>query len=119
MRDLYRSLETNPNPTLMDDRVHRHGRIKLFIALLQKEGLLYPQLVDVYQREIDGRVREMEIEKCGSFRDGTARAKCRSEHREQALRFTRMVLDMDVICNGTQSPQVTETLTKIRGLTRL
>ena len=103
----------------MDDRVRRHGQIEFFIALLQKEGLLYPQLVDVYQREIDWHVREMELEKNGNFRDATARAQCRSGHRDQALRFARMILDMDVICNGRQSPQVTETLTKIRDLTRM
>ena len=81
MRDLYRSLETSPNPTLMRDRAHQHSEIEFFIALLQKEGLLYPQLVDVYQREIDWRIREMELAKTENFRDGTARAQYRSEQR--------------------------------------
>ncbi|KAM0798264.1 hypothetical protein BDR22DRAFT_891569 [Usnea florida] len=119
MRGLYHSLETNPNPTLINDRVRQHGQIELFIALLRKEGLVYPQLMDVYQREIDWQVRGMELEKHGNFIDQTARAQCISGHREKALEFARMVLDMDVICNGTQSPQVTETLTKTRHLIRM
>ena len=119
MRVLYHSLEANPNPTLVTDRAQQHGQIELFIALLQKEGLLYPQLVDVYHREIDWHVREMELEKNENFIDKTARAQSRSRHREKALESARMVLDMDVTCNGTRSPEVTDTLTKIRDLMRM
>ena len=81
-----------------------------FSNLLQEEGLFYPQLADVYDNQAlwwkEERQRVL----------GGISANYEEECRERALQVAKKKLDLDVTCNGHDSPEVKKTLTLIVGL---
>ena len=109
MRELEDDLHANEHSDSARVRSEQHMRIKLFITLLQQEGLLYPHLADKYREEIDWYVEEMELTVDRSVAVGTA-----SRLRSEAVHVAREMLFWDVISNGVESSAVTKTLKAIR-----
>ena len=114
MRDLKNDLNANGNLNQLTDRTRRYSLIKEFITLVQQEGLIYPQLAGAYFKKIVWYEKEM-----GLLFPNSVAAEIPSSLREKALKVARKMLDLEVACNGPQSPQVTKALTKIEDLKRL
>ena len=114
MQILNGDIRMNKGLTSLEDRIQRQVDIKWFIVLLQDEGLLYPQLADAYHKEIKWHIREME-----HVAAGTVSTQSSAGHRSDALKIATMKLDLDVVCNGHKSPQVTKTLRQIYDLQRM
>lgn len=93
----------DPSSTVARDKFQLLADIKFVMVLLRQEGLLYPQLADMYDEEVEWYRREMR-----STGNGNARYKGRC--REEALEAARQKLDLDVTCNGYAAPEVAKTL---------
>ena len=76
--------------------------------LLQVEGLLYPDLADAYHSQALWWCRE-------GKRDQSSVAEYQEICREQELQAARKELDLDVTCNGHDSPRVRKTLDFMSG----
>ena len=98
----------------LEDRISRQIDIKWYIALLQKEGLLYPQLADAYDEEIEWHTNEMKL-----LAAGTESIQSSAAHRSDALKIAKSKLELDVVCNGHQSPELTKTLRQIYEIERM
>ena len=109
MRDLQDDIKGYPSSTVADKKIKLLADIKFFIVLLRQEGLLYPQLADMYEEEVMWYTREM-----SSIGGGDPRYKGRC--LEEALEAARQKLDLDVTCNGYAAPEVTRTLKLISDL---
>ena len=70
MRDLQDDINLDPSSTVADEKFQLLADIKFFIVLLRQEGLLYPQLADMYEEEVMWYSREM-----SSTGDGNSRYK--------------------------------------------
>lgn len=79
--------------------------------LLQEEGLSYPQLADVYHKQALWWKTELQ-----RITDARESAKYKEECGEKALQAARKELDLDVMCNGYDSPVVKKTLEFVRGV---
>ena len=123
MRYLDQNIDQNQSPNLPQqnrDQPQRRNQtladIKAFSFLLQLEGLFYPQLADVYGKEISWYIIEMQL-----AADRAESARYQSERpveslRRDALQAARLKLDLDVACNGHNSPEVVKTLNLISDL---
>ena len=85
------------------------ANIKSFRHQLQEEHLFYPQLADVYEKEIWWYRRILQL-----VIDGPERT--RLLYKEEALKAATEKLDLDVVCSGHDSPEVKGTLRTIREL---
>ena len=79
--------------------------------LLQEEGLYYPQLADVYHKQALWWKTELQ-----RITDARESAQYKEECGQKALQAARKELDLDVMCNGYDSPVVKKTLEFIRGV---
>ena len=111
MRALSDNIKQNKNPTQPDQKIQLLANIKSFILLLQQEGLLYPQLADMYEAEVMWYSREISSDTIAAG-DSRYKARC----LEEALQVARHKLDLDVVCNGYAAPEVAKTLELIVGL---
>lgn len=109
MRDLQHDIDRDRNTTVVDEKIQLLAHIKFFIVLLRQEGLLYPQLADMYEEEVKWYTREMRSTGDG---DSLYKRRCLGE----ALDAARRKLDLDVTCNGYAAPEVTRTLKLISDL---
>ena len=109
MRDLQHNINRDRNTTVADKKLQLLAHIKFFIVLLRQEGLLYPQLADMYEEEVKWYTREM-----GSTgpENSLYKRRCLGE----ALDAARRKLDLDVTCNGHAAPEVAKTLKLISDL---
>lgn len=109
MRDLKDDITLDPSSTVARDKFQLLADIKIFMVLLRQEGLLYPQLADMYEEEVMWYSREM-----GSTgpENSLYKRRCLGE----ALDAARRKLDLDVTCNGYAAPEVTRTLKLISDL---
>ena len=114
MQMLNGNIRMNSGVTALDDRIMRQIEIKWYIAELQAEGLLYPQLADAYHNDIRWHIKEIEFVAAGRLS-----IQSRAAHRSDALRIAKIKLELDVLCNGHESPQVTETLRQIYDLEQM
>ena len=109
MRDLQDDIVLNRTSTVAGDKIQLLADIKFFMVLLRQEGLLYPQLADMYEEEVMWYSREM-----GST--GAENSWYKGRCLEEALEAARQKLDLDVTCNGYAAPEVTKTLKLIINL---
>ena len=104
MRVLRDYLNNNTDPVLLNLRQQLLAHIKEFALLLAQEGLLYPQLAEMFYEEYKWYGREMQH----ATGDQSDRYKARC--LEDALQAARTKLDLDVLCTGHNSAEVAKTL---------
>ena len=97
-----------------NDRKQLRAFIQDYICLLEKEGLVYPQLADMYDKEVKWFCDE--IERATS---GAEHVRWKVECREDALQAARKKLYWDVACNGHDAPIVKNTLKLIGQLKKI
>ena len=110
IRDLDDYIERNRNSKSTDVRARLLANIRASITLLNKEGLIYPRLADMYSEAVWWYEKEME-RATGAEHSGYKVA-C----LETALQIARDQLYLDVACNGHDSPVVQERLNDIAEL---
>ena len=109
MAGLNRMIDLNKNPDTQDQRQQLLANIQFFGRQLKEERLFYPQLADVYDREISWYRREIQLVMNGAERT-------RYLYKEEALKVATEKLDLDVVCSGHDSPEVKDTLKTAREL---
>lgn len=111
MHDLEGNINRIKDSNIPADRTELLANIRAYISLLKEEGLLYPQLADMYDREVRWYTVEMRRATSGAEHD-----RYRAECLEDALRAARNKLCLDIACNGLESPYVAKTLRLIERL---
>lgn len=111
MHELEGNIDRIENSNIPTDRKALLVNIQAYISLLKTEGLLYPQLADLYDKEVRWYKVEMEQAASGAVHD-IYWAKC----LEDALRAARDKLRLDIACNGHDSSEVEKTLELIEQL---
>ena len=114
MQILNGNIRMNKDVITLEDRIWRQIDMKWYIALLQEEGLFYPQLADAYHKEVKWHINEMK-----HVAAGTASTQSSAAHRSDALKIAKTKLELDVVCNGHESPELTKTLRQIFDLERM
>lgn len=99
----------NQNTHTQGQREQLLANIQFFGRQLQEERLFYPQLADVYGKEISWYRREIQLVINGAGRT-------RLLYKEEALKVATAKLDLDVVCSGHDSSEVRDTLRTIREL---
>ncbi len=108
MLNLQRRIGQHNNPVTFSARLSQMDRIRSFTAFLHEEGLIYPQLAEMCQEEINWFTREIGNNSLGPL-DAMHTARC----REEALQLARNKLDLDVAFTGHNSQVVKRTLRMI------
>lgn len=109
MAGLNRIIDLKRNPDTQDQREQLLANIQFFRRQLQEERLFYPQLADVYEKEISWYRREIQFVINGA-------ELTKALYNEEALKVATAKLDLDVVCSGHDSPEVKGTLRTIREL---
>ena len=99
--------EISQDTTTKDERIFKIKRLGL---LLHREGLVYPQQADLYRNQASWYIEELNANQRET--DNEYKGRC----RRNALQSARHQLDLDIMCNGHDSPVVRETLAFIRGI---
>lgn len=105
MQPLRRYINRIRAPDSLDQRKQLLTNIKDFALLLAQEGLLYPQLADMFFEEFKWYGREKQRDATGAESD-RYKATC----LEEALQAARKMLELDVLCNGHESTAVQKSL---------
>lgn len=113
MQTLQDNIEQNGDPILPALRSRLLADIKALGLLLQQERLFYPQLADLYHQEVLWYSREMK-----HVANWAESAEYKAGLLGEALEVARKKLDLDVVCNGHDSPVVKKTLKFIYDLKR-
>ena len=113
MQNLETQIDHNCNLKTPSGRQAKGQIINKLIDNLRQEGLIYPQLADALDELGKLAKEELSVAKSQSAMSAAAYT---SDCRNTALHIARMKLDLDVCCNGSESPVVTEALEFIRNL---
>ena len=89
------------------------ANIQTSITLLNKVGLIYPQLADMYSEAVWWY--QVEVQRATRAEHSRYNVAC----LEKALQIARDKLYLDVACNGHDSPVIEETLNTIAELKQM
>ena len=113
IHDLQEYIVHNRNSKETDVREQLLANIQTSIRLLNKEGLIYPQLADMYSEAVWWY--QVEVGRATRAEHSRYKVAC----LEMALQIARDQLCLDVACNGHDSPVVEEALKNIASLKQM
>ena len=113
IHDLHEYIKNNRNSNQTHVREQLLANIQASITLLNKVGLIYPQLADMYSEAVWWY--QVEVDRATRAEHSRYKVAC----LEKALQFARDQLCLDVACNGHDSPVVEETLKTIADLKQM
>ena len=106
LRDLKNAL-LPPIPRCPVQRLQRRSQIETIIHLMFQQFPFYPELADMYDKEIEWYCKEMASTRAHNLGQ-------KAILRQEALQAARNKLDLDIRCTGPYSSEVNGTLVHIR-----